>query len=268
MAIRLPPCRPPRGPRPAARLCLVLGACLAGAPAGAATRAGEGMAPPAVLQLQAAASAEVVPDRTLAVLAVVAQGSDVAALNSEVLGRLDAALQRARAVSGVQASTGGVATSPRWVDSAGSMHQQGWSVRAELTLRAADPAALGVLLGALASSGLQLQSLGTQMSAAQRERELAELSSKAIAAFRARAQAAAGDFGYSGYRLRNIELGGLQGEQPQPQPLMFGMVNAARPAPQLAVQPAARQVSVSVSGSVQLLPLGHRDPRGAAAAAR
>lgn len=258
-------CRPARGLRPAARLCLLLGACLAGGPAVAAAGPGERAAPPAVLQLQAAASAEVVPDRTLAVLAVVAQGDDVAALNSEVLGRLDAALRRARAVSGVQASTGGVATSPRWVDSAGSMHQQGWSVRAELRLRAADPATLGVLLGALASSGLQLQSLGTQMSAQQRERELAELSSAAIAAFRARAQAAAGDFGYTGYVLRTIELSGLQGEQPQPQPLMFGMVNAARQAPPLAVQPAARQVSVQVSGSVQLL---RQASRSAAAAAR
>ena len=145
------------------------------------------------------------------------------------------------------------------------MHQQGWSVRAELRLRAADPAALGVLLGALASSGLQWQSLGTQMSAAQRERELAELSSKAIAAFRARAQAAAGDFGYAGYRLRNIELSGLQGEPPQPQPLMFRMVNPARQAPQLAVQPTARHVSVQVSGSVQLL---RQASRSAAAAAR
>ncbi len=211
-------------------------------------------APSGVLQLQAQASAEVVPDRSVASLAAVAQGEDLAALNAQVARRLDDALRTARATQGVQASTGEVSTQPRYRDTSGTVQQDGWTVRAVLTLRAADPKVLGALLGQLGAQ-LQLQSVRGEMSAAQRQHELDTLGARAIAAFRARAQAAARDFGYAGYTLREAQLSELQGVEPQPRPMVFqqGMLAARAAQPALAVEPGSRELSVSVSGSVQLL---------------
>ena len=211
--------------------------------------------PSGVLQLEARASADVTPDRTVATLAAVAQGSDIAKLNAQVAKTLDEALRRARAAPGVQAGTGSVGTVPRWRDSGGTMRQDGWTVTAVLTLRAADAQALSGLLGELGGT-LQLQSVQAEMSAAQRQHELEQLSARAIAAFRARAQAAARDFGYAGYTLGQVQLSGLQGSEPQPQPrpLLRQMLNAQPMAqPAIAVQPAGQEVGVSVSGTVQLV---------------
>ncbi len=237
---------PPSARRGLAGLVLALGALAVPVWAGQP-------APSGLLQLQAQASAEVVPDRSVASLAAVAQGDDLAALNAQVARRLDDALRTARATQGVQAATGEVSTQPRYRDTGGTVHQEGWTVSAELTLRAADPKVLGALLGELGAK-LQLQSVRGEMSAAQRQHELDTLGARAIAAFRARAQAAAREFGYAGYSLREAQLSGLQGVEPQPRPMMFqqGMLAARAAQPALALQPGSRELSVSVSGSVQL----------------
>ena len=242
------------------RRVLLLGALAAALPALAATlpmllpvaSADPVLPPSGVLQLEARASAEVVPDRTVATLAAVAQGSDVAKLNAQVAKVLDEGLRRARTVPGVQAGTGSFGTAPRWRDSGGTMRQDGWTVTAVLTLRAADPRALSGLLGELGGS-LQLQSVQAEMSAAQRQHELDQLSARAIAAFRARAQAAARDFGYAGYTLGRVQLSGLQGGEPQPRPMLRQVLNAQPMVqPAIAVQPGGQEVGVSVSGTVQL----------------
>lgn len=206
-----------------------------------------------VLQLQAQASADVLPDRTLARLAAVAQGDDVAVLNAQVAERIAAAVRRARGVAGVEAGIGTIGTQPRWRDVGGATRQDGWTVTAELKLRSADTAALARLIGEL-SSTLQIQSVQAEVSPQLRERELVELSSRAIAAFRARAQAAAHDFGYTGYSVREVQLSGLEGAEPQPHPLMMraGLLGQGAPAPAVPLDPSTRQLSVSVSGSVQL----------------
>ena len=244
------PLRPPAVPsllqRGAACCALALGTLAA--PAWA-----EAPQPSGVLQLQAQASAEVVPDRSVARLAAVAQGGDLAALNADVAQRLDAALRLARGAQGVEASTGEVSTQPRWRDTNGTTHQDGWTVSAVLTLRSADPGQLGGLLGELGKT-LQVQSVRGEMSAAQRQQELQSLGARAIAAFRARAQAAARDFGYASFTLREVQLSDLQGAEPQPRPMMLqaGLMGARAAQPGLAVDPGRREVSVSVNGSVQL----------------
>lgn len=228
------------------------GLVLASAAAAAVPALADTPAPAGVLQRDAQASAEVVPDRTVARLAAVAQGDDLASLNAEVARRLEAALRLAHEQAGVQASTGEINTRPQMRDDGGTLRQHGWVVTAVLSLRAADPKSLGGLLGQLGQT-LQLQSVQGEMSSAQRQRELDQLSARAIAAFRARAASAARDFGYAGYSVREVQLSGLQGTEPQPRPLMLQGLMAARAGqPAVAVEPGSREVSVSVSGSVQL----------------
>ncbi len=213
---------------------------------------------PAILQLQAGASDEVVPQRVVALLAAVAQGDDIAALNRQVAAELKAALERARAFPAVRASTGEIYTTPRWSVVQGSSRQEGWTVGAQLHLRSDDAHALASLLGALAPR-LQLQSIRWELSRAQSRQQLAALSARAIAEFRARALGAARDFGYTGYSVRRVDLGSLQIAGARPQPLSLSAVRGLaaaspeQPTP-VALQPGVQQISVSVQGSVQLQP--------------
>ena len=201
----------------------------------------------ALLRLQASASDAVAPDVAVATLAAVRQGRDVGALNDAVGALLDAALRRARATPGVSASTGDYSTEPHTTSADGQAVADGWTVRATLTVRSADFAALGRLSAELAQT-LQVVSIGSDYSAALRERERDALQQRAIAAFRARAQAAAQGFGYRRWVLHEVELGTLQGADSPP--LRMQMLAAA--ATPLPVAPAARRLTLTVAGSIEL----------------
>ncbi len=201
----------------------------------------------ALLQLQASAGDEVAPDVAVATLAAVRQGRDVGALNDAVAALLDAALRRARATPGIDASTGSYSTEPHATTVDGKTRDDGWTVRATLVLRSADFAALGRLSAELAQT-LQVVSIGSDYSAALRRRESDALQRRAIAEFRARAQSAAQDFGYRHWALHDVELGALQGADSPP--LRMQMFAAA--AAPLPVAPSARRLSLTVSGRVEL----------------
>ncbi|OIQ85707.1 hypothetical protein GALL_324560 [mine drainage metagenome] len=201
----------------------------------------------ALLQLQASASDEVAPDVAVATLAAVRQGRDVGALNDAVAALLDAALRRARATPGVDASSGSYSTEPHVTNTDGHTVDDGWTVRATLVLRSADFAALGRLSAELAQT-LQVVSMGSDYSAGLRRRERDALQRRAIAEFRARAQSAAQDFGYRNWALHDVEVGQLQGAD-GPLPRMALLAAAAAPLP---VAPTARRLTLTVSGRVEL----------------
>ena len=207
--------------------------------------------PAGVVRLVAGASAEVAPDRAVATFAAVRQGPDVAALNTQVAGLLDAAVKAARAVPGVEMQTGGFQTSPHDKVVAGQVQQDGWTVRAQLTVKSADFAALGRLAAQLAQT-LQVQGTGTEMSAALQAREQARLAQMAIANFRTQAQAAARDFGYAGYTLREVDVSALQGASPAPRPMFRAMAAASMEAPAIPIEAGLQTLSVTVAGTVQL----------------
>lgn len=207
--------------------------------------------PSGVVRLVASASAEVAPDRAVATFAAVRQGPDVAALNTQVAGLLDAAVKAARAVPGVEVRTGGFQTSPHDKVVAGQVQQDGWTVRAQLTVKSADFAALGRLAAQLAQT-LQVQGTGTEMSAGLQAREQAELTQMAIARYRAQALAAARDFGYAGYTLREVDVGALQGAAPTPRPLFRAMAAPSMEAPGIPIEAGLQTLSVTVAGTVQL----------------
>lgn len=208
-------------------------------------------APAGVVQFDVVARANVTPDRAVARFAVVREGQDVAALNAAVVAALDAAMHRARAVPGIDAHTGTVETTPHYVPVAGAApHQDGWTVRGEVTLRSADFAALGRAAAALAQD-LQIDGIGTEFSAELQRSQQDQLTARAIADFRVKAQRVAQDFGYRGYALREVTVGALQGADGGRPPLrMTAMAAAGNDA--VPIEPGARTLSVSVSGSVQL----------------
>lgn len=185
------------------------------------------VAPPTAhdaLTLDATVATEVIPDLAVITLAAEAQGSDAAPITREVQTSINAALAQAKATVGVEARTGAFATNQRW-NSKGV--RDGWSVRAELILKAKDFAVLGTLAGKLAQQKLMIVSSGFELSRELREREEQALIERGIAAFRAKAQTASRAFGFSGYALREVNLGSISGDARPIEPKLYAMRAAA-----------------------------------------
>jgi predicted secreted protein len=217
------------------------------------SRAAQGCAsaPSGIVHLEAVARSEVKPDRAVATLAAVRQGSDAAALNVEVARLLQAAVEAAHATAGVAVQTGGFQTTPRYRTVSGQSEQDGWMVRGELILKSADFVALGHLLGQLGQT-LQVAGTGTEISGDLQAREQTRLTKMAIAQFRVQAQAAAREFGYRDYALRDVSVGNLQGLTPAPRPMFRALVAASPAEAPVPIEAGVYTLTVNVQGSVQL----------------
>ena len=78
------------------------------------------------------------------------------------------------------------------------------------------------------------------------------LTQQAIAQYRNQAQAAARDFGYAGYALREVSIGSLQGASPAPRPMFRAMAAVPLGEQAIPIEAGVRALGVTVSGSVQL----------------
>lgn len=203
-----------------------------------------------VLSLDASAAVDVVPDTAYVTLAAEASGVDAGVITRDVQQIINAGLAQAKAVKEVEARTGGFNTQQRWNNKGA---RDGWTVRAELVLKSKDFAVLGTLAGKLAQQKLMIANTGFEMSRAQREREEAALIDAAVHAFKTKATAAAKAFGFSGFTLREVNLGSIGGDiRPQPK---FAMARAAvmdaAPAPEaMSIEGGKSTLTLSVSGSV------------------
>ncbi|MDD4885528.1 MAG: SIMPL domain-containing protein [Thiomonas sp.] len=210
--------------------------------------------PVGVVDLQASAQVEVTPDLAVITLAAERSGADSASLTTQVSKTLDAALQQSRAASGVEASSGGFSTQPRWKTVNNQSQRDGWTVRARLILKSHDVAALGKLAGQLAQQGLMIESSGFELSHALRVREETALIESAIARFKAKAATAAHALGYASYTLRTLQIEPVQGQMPQPRPVLMRAATAmaAEEAPAVPLATGRTPLQLTVQGSVQL----------------
>ena len=78
-----------------------------------------------------------------------------------------------------------------------------------------------------------------------------KLGGQAIQSFRNRAAAAAKDFGYSGYTIREVDMNS-NGGSPPPRPMFAMRAMAAEAAAPVPVEGGTSTVTVNVSGSVQM----------------
>lgn len=229
--------------------CLILPAATQAQEPGAAGAAESG-----VVELQASAQVEVVPDLAVLTLAAQQSGSDVAGLTAAVSRTLDAALGAARKVRLVDAASGGFTTQPHWTTVDGRAQRDGWTVRGELILKSADIPTLGRLAGQLAQQGLMVEASGFAISPSLRDREETTLIDAAIGRFKAKAADAARALGYAGYALRSVRIEPVQGQDNPPRPLML-RAEAASPAADIPAIPLAggrTPLRLTVQGSVQL----------------
>ncbi len=203
-----------------------------------------------VLSLDASAAVEVVPDTAYVTLAAEASGQDAGAITREVQQIINAGLAQAKATKEVEARTGGFNTQQRWTNKGA---RDGWTVRAELVIKSKDFGVLGTLAGKLAQQKLMIANTGFEMSRAQREREEAALIEAAVNAFKTKATAAAKAFGFSGFTLREVNLGSIGGDiRPQPK---FAMARAAvmdaAPAPEaMSIEGGKSTLTLAVNGTV------------------
>ena len=215
-------------------------------------------APPQnVVNLAVAASREVVQDTLSISLAVTREGADASAVQNDLRQVLDAALTQARKAvrSGMlDVRTGAFSISPRYVSrTGGGSAQNGWQGRAELVIEGRDTGAVSQLAGRL--TGLTVARVAFGLSREARERVEAEVESEAISRFRSRAESYAQQFGFGGYTLREVAVSGADAGNTPVQMLRSAPMAAARgPEEFQPVEPGKATVSVTVSGSIQLLP--------------
>ncbi|MEW6559338.1 MAG: SIMPL domain-containing protein [Pseudomonadota bacterium] len=235
------------------------GLCLAGLICGAVAQAQPLVQTPAaavvgVVDLQATAQVEVTPDLAVMTLSIERSGMESARLTADISQSLQAALKQARAVSGVEASSGAISTQPRWKTVNNQSQRDGWTVRAGLVLKSRDFAALGKIVGQLAQQGFMIESNGFEVSKALRDREETALIDAAIADFKAKAATAARALGYGGYTLRTLQIEPLQGQLPEPRPMMMRAAApmAAEQAQTVPLTTALTPLQLTVQGSVQL----------------
>mgnify|MGYP000099483347 CR=1 FL=1 len=202
------------------------------------------------LTLDATVAADVIPDLAVITLAAEAQGAEAAPITREVQQAINAALAQAKATAGVSAQTGAFVTNQRY----GSKGvRDGWTVRAELILKAKDFAVLGTLAGKLAQQKLMIVGSGFELSRELRDREEQSLIERGIAAFRGKAHTASRAFGFGNFTLREVNLGSISGDARPIQPKAFAMrasTATAADAEPMAIEGGKVTLILTVSGSV------------------
>jgi len=206
--------------------------------------------PQNVVTLAASASSEVANDWLTIVLSTAREGADAATVQSQLQGALDAALAEARAQAQpgrVEVRTGNFSLYPRNLPKGGI---GGWQGSAELMLQGRDTAAIARL--ATRISTLTVARVGFSLSRSAREQAEGELTAQAIDRFRAKAEAISRQFGFGAYAIREVTVG--FDEPPIAVPKY--RVQAARAGgaadEALPVEAGKSEVTVSVSGSVQM----------------
>ncbi|MBV8124493.1 MAG: SIMPL domain-containing protein [Burkholderiaceae bacterium] len=220
-------------------------------------RAGE--APQAhLLNLSASATQEVQQDVLSIRFSASKEGADAAAVKQALQQALDVALNEARKIAkpeAVEVHTGNFAIYPRYSSKNGSSVLNGWMGSAELLVQGRDVAAISQLSGRIGS--MNISSVNFSLSRQAREKQEAEVIAEAVAKFKARAQDFTQQFGFRSYQIGVVNVNTDDaGPVHMVQPMMRAMAApaAASVSDALPVEPGKSTVSVTINGSVQMLP--------------
>ena len=206
--------------------------------------------PENVVSLQATATVEVPQDWLTVVLSTTREGPEAERVQAQLKQALDAVLASARPAARpgeLEVRTGNFSLRPRYTPKGGT---NGWTGQAELVVEGRDMAAIGQLAGRIDT--LSIARVQLSLSREARERVEADVMAQAVGRFRTQADQAAKLFGFTGWLLREVNLG-TQGEMRRAPIAMRmqaadGMVASAP----LPVEAGNAEVSATASGSVQL----------------
>ena len=203
------------------------------------------------LTLQAMASSEVKQDTVRISLSAEVEAPDQPAAGKKLTAMLDDVVKRARDVKGVEVRTGGYNV---WPNTSSKGKIGSWRGQGEVILESKDFEAAAALASKL-SDKTAISNISFLLSREAREAEERKLLKEAAQAFKDRALAAANAFGFSGYRLSKLELGGSGG--PVPMPRMMGAMakdasGGAGFSADVPLEAGDVTVSVAVNGTIVL----------------
>lgn len=201
------------------------------------------------LRLSETGTARRIPDEIVAHLRAEARAANAAAAQEAVNRAMAAALERARGVSAVRATTGRAGAyrterpnaAPEWV------------AQQALTLRASgEPAPLLALVGQLQGQGLAISDLSWQLSDALARDARDEATREALRLVRARAELVARELGLRVSALREVALDVQEHARPMPRGAMA--MAAARDAGPAVSAPEEISVAVTAGAELTLAP--------------
>lgn len=217
--------------------------------AGAVAAKAETPPPQNVLQLSANGTVEVPQDLLSITLSTTREGTDAAAVQSQLKSALDAALTEARKTAQpgqMDVRTGTFSVYPRY-SAPGKIN--GWRGTAELVLEGRDFAR--ITQAAARASTMTIGNVGFGLSREQRTKVESDAQSIAIEQFKAKAAELARGFGFSGYTLREVSVA-ANDIGPVPRFRMTAQAASMAESSPVAVEAGKTSVTVTVSGSVQL----------------
>ena len=132
-----------------------------------------------------------------------AQNQDPAALAQEITRSINAGLEQAREVQGVQVSLGSRNSYPIYKDKGEQI--SAWHERAEIRLESSDFVALSKLTGEMLKT-LQMGSMDFSIAKSTRQKEQDSLIKEAVAAFKQRAQLTTEVLGGKSYKLISLSF--------------------------------------------------------------
>jgi len=211
-------------------------------------------APQDVLNLEVTVSDQVAPELAVIILTVVREGPDTSLVTREVDQVLSHAVAQAKASPGIEVTSGGYTTTPRF-DMKGN--RGGWQVRATLILKSKDMGALGTLSGKLsaAPNGLQITGASFEISPEQKASEESTLIARGVAAFKTRALETAKAFGYASYGVREITLGEAEeGGTMRPTPFraMAALASSDERNSAVPLENGRTTLTLTLRGSIQM----------------
>ena len=217
----------------------------------AAAAFAESPPPQGVVRLTSNASLEVTRDVLSIAFGTNREGADAATVQTQLKQALDAALAEAKKVAKpgqLDVQTGAFSLSPRYT-SKGVV--SGWQGSTELIVEGRDMQAIGQLSSRIT---LTINRVGYAISRELREKTEGEITAQAIANFRAKAGEVTKQFGYGSYTIREVDVNANSGDMPQPRMMRQAAPSAMSASDiSLPVEAGKGQVSVNVSGTVQML---------------
>ena len=200
------------------------------------------------VNLSASASVQVPQDWMTLSLSVVRDGTEAHTVQTQINTALEAALQIARREARpglMEVRSGQFGLNPRY---GRDNKLSGWQGSAELMLEGKDFVRITETAGRLPM--LTVASINFGLTPEQFQAAQAKAQTQAIASFRSQAIEVAKGFGFTDYTLGEVHIG-AQTPSPMPHQRMLASVSMAQEAP-IAAQAGASNVTVTVSGSVQL----------------
>ena len=219
---------------------------------GALAAAADTPAPPQnVISLSATATVDVPQDWLTVVFSTTREGADAGVVQGQLKQLLEAALTEARKAAKpgqVEVRTGGFSLQPRYAPKGGIA---AWQGSTELIVEGRDTQAIAQLTSRV--PGLSISRVGYSLSREARQKVEGDVTAQAIEQFRARALTVSRQFGFTGYTVREVNVGT---DSPGGSPVPMMRVQASRAmSDEMALPTEAGKASVNatVNGSVQML---------------